>query len=331
MSFRVGLIGAGGMGNVHANQYLKMSDVTLTVFDGQSERSRLLAERTGASVSESIEGLLSSVDVVDICLPTDLHAEFGLRAIAAGRALFMEKPITRNWEDAVALAEAASQAGVPVMPGQVVRFFPEFRTAKSMIDNGAVGTPAAARTRRGGGAPGGSQGWFMDHRRSGGILLDLAIHDFDWLRWTLGEVDFLYSRAVAAETQTGPDYALTTLTFKSGAVAHTESTWMDPSGFRVTFEVAGKDGILQFDSRDQPAVRVSTAANSAGGDYLSVAETPLSPMDDPYYLELRGFLDAVSNGTSTPVTIEDGLAALSISLAAIQSSQTGQVVRPISA
>jgi predicted dehydrogenase len=319
------------MGNVHANQYLKMSEVSLTVFDGQSERSRNLAERTGASVAATVEDLIRNVDVVDICLPTDLHAEFGLKAIAEGRAVFMEKPITRNWEDAVALAKAATQAGVPVMPGQVVRFFPEFRTAKSMIESGAVGTPAAARTRRGGGAPGGSQGWFMDHRRSGGILLDLAIHDFDWLRWTLGEVDYLYSRAVAAQTQSGPDYALTTLTFKSGAVAHTESTWMDPSGFRVTFEVAGKDGIIQFDSRDQPAVRIATSGGASAGDYLSVSETPLSPTDDPYYLELRGFLDAVRNGTPPPVTIEDGLAALSISLAAIESSQTGRVVRPISA
>jgi predicted dehydrogenase len=309
------------MGNVHARQYRKMNDVELSFIDRDPVRVGEFTERWEAIPCDSLEALISKVDVVDVCLPTDLHLETALKAIAAGRAVFMEKPITRTLDEARQLRDAAAMANVPVMPGQVVRFFPDFAQGAKLVKSGAIGTPAAARTRRGGKAPGGSGGWFMDHSRSGGVLLDLAIHDFDWLRWTLGEVKSLYSRSVAIDKGTGPDYALTTLTFDSGAVAHVESTWMDPSGFRTSFEVAGSEGLIQHDSRSNVALRTVTTDGSA-------AETPASDLDDPYYQELRAFLDAVSAGTPPPVTCEDGLRALSIALAAIQSAKTRQVVIP---
>jgi predicted dehydrogenase len=320
------------MGNVHAKQYRKMSDVELTFHDRDRDRTKAFTDKWDAVSVNSIEELIASVDVIDICLPTDLHLDTGLKAIAAGRAVFVEKPIARSLAEARALRDAADKAGVPLMPGQVVRYFSEFTNGHQLVKKGAIGTPAAARTRRGGKAPGGSQGWFMDHARSGGVLVDLAIHDFDWLRWTLGEVKFLYSRSVAAERGTGPDYALTTLTFENGAVAHVESTWMDPGGFRTSFEVAGSDGLIQFDSRLNAALRTVRLDPDTTGDYLpgtsTAAETPQSDLDDPYYLELNAFLEAVRNGTPVPVTAEDGVRALSIALAAVESTQTRQVVYP---
>jgi len=96
---------------------------------------------------------------------------------------------------------------------------------------------------------------------------------------------------------------------------------MDPSGFRTTLEVAGSEGLIQFDSKDQPAVRVSVLDGSK-------MDTPRAPLDDPYYLEIRGFLDAVRDGTPPPVSGWDGVNALAISLAAIESAQTGKVVVP---
>lgn len=306
------------MGNVHARQYSGMEDVELAVFDRDSDRSQKASSRWNAKSHASLEDLMRAVDVVDICLPTDLHHQTGLAAIAAGRAVFMEKPMALTVEAAEEVVTAAAKANVPLMPGQVVRFFPEFAAGNRMVKNGKIGLPAAARTRRGGGAPQGTDQWFMDHSRSGGVLLDLAIHDFDWLRWTLGEVKQIYSRSVAIEKGSGPDYALSTLTFENGAVAHVESTWMDPCGYlRTAYEVAGSEGLIQFDSRDCPAIR-STAGKP---------EFPLARTDDPYYLELRGFLDSVTQGVPPPVTGEDGLAALRISCAAIQSAKTGKLVR----
>ncbi|MFZ4507391.1 MAG: Gfo/Idh/MocA family protein [Fimbriimonas sp.] len=314
---RVGILGAGGMGNVHARQYRKMADVDLRFFDPDPERSETFRGRWEAESLASSSELIDWADVVDVCLPTDLHVDIGLAALGAGKATFIEKPLAGNLTDARRLVEAGGRLGV----GHVVRYFPEFAAGRATVVSGGIGTPAAARTRRGGTAPSGLGGWFMDHSRSGGVLIDLAIHDFDWLRWTLGEVKLLYSRSVGAKTGHGPDYALTTLTFESGAVAHVESTWMDPSGFRTAFEVAGSGGLIEFDSRTTPSLRTHTVGATA-------TESNLSATDDPYYRQLRAFLDAITTGSELPVSGLDGFAALSIALAARESAQTGKVVVP---
>lgn len=163
--------------------------------------------------------------------------------------------------------------------------------------------------------------WFHDHHVSGGVLVDLAVHDFDWLRWTLGEVDHLYAKSVGAATMQGPDYALTTLTFESGAVAHVESTWMDPSGSRTTFEVCGSGGMIEFDSRTAASLKAHTGGTTR-------FEGPLAPTDDPYYGELRDFVDCIVNDSAPPVTAYDGFMALSIALAAVESAKTGKVAKP---
>jgi predicted dehydrogenase len=320
--FRVGILGAGGMGNAHARHYRKMSDVELTFFEPLADRAKTFQERHECAPCASVDELIKKCDVVDVCLPTDLHVEYGLKTIAAGKALFMEKPITRTLEEARKLIEAADKAKTPLMPGQVVRYFPAYAAAYRRVRSGAIGNPAAARLHRGGGAPlSGAGNWFMDESRSGGVILDLAIHDFDWLRWTLGEVKSLYAKAVVDPQTKCAMYGLTTLTFDSGVVAHVESTWMDPSGFRTALEVCGSDGMIEHDSRSTSTLRIHQPGNTN-------QESPFSTEDDPYYLELRGFLESISNGTEPPVSGTEGFMALSIALTAVESSQTGRVLSP---
>ncbi len=319
---RVGLLGAGGIGRVHARQYARMEGVDLFVHDRDAERARAVAESSGGTVVPDYNDLLKVCDAIDVCLPTPLHREAALMAVAAGRAVLMEKPLARTFEEGLEIVEAAERAGVPLMAAQVVRFFADFAEGHRLVKEGAVGTPAAARTRRGGKAPAGAEGWYGDLAQSGGVLLDLAIHDFDWLRWTLGEVSHLYARSVGLQDGRGPDYALTTLTFDSGAVAHVEATWMDPTGFRTTFEVAGSGGLIEHDSRGNAFLRTATAGGVA-------TDGGLVPGDDPYYREIDGFVTALRRGTSVPVPGREGLAALAISLAAIESAKTGRVVKPI--
>jgi len=316
---KVGVVGTGGMGNVHARQYKKMPGVELGYYERNQGRGESFRQSWDARLCESFDSLLGWADVIDICLPTDVHPEFAQKTIAAGKPLFLEKPIASSLEEAQSIVDQAKVANVPLMIGQVVRFFPEFVLGRQMVLNGAVGKPAAIRTRRGGPPPKGSSGWFMDHARSGGVLLDLAIHDFDWLQWTFGKVRFLYSRSLSALTGKGPDYALTTLTFESGAVAHVESTWMDPGGFRTMFDIAGSEGLLEYDSRKTPALMTVTADSRN-------LEPSVAPNEDPYYLELNAFLTAVRTNTPVPITGDDAMAGLKISLAAIESAKTGKVV-----
>ncbi len=317
---RVGIVGVGGMGGNHARHYSKMPDVELFFFEIDKDRAASFRERFSASQVDTFDHLVNQCDYIDICLPTGLHAEYAVKSLSAGRATLVEKPLARTLEEGTAMIEAANKAGVVLMPGHVVRFFAEFKAAHDVVERGGIGTPAAARMRRGGGTPKGAGLWFQDHAKSGGVLIDLAVHDFDWLRWTLGEVKCVYSRSVGIQTGTGPDYALTTMTFDSGAVGHVESTWMDPSGFRTTIEVAGSGGIIQYDSRENQALRTVTANGTQ-------VDNNLDPLDDPYYKELLGFLNSTETGTP-PVTAYDGWMALSIATAAVESAKTGKVIVP---
>jgi predicted dehydrogenase len=318
---RVGILGTGHMGNTHARQYRKMPGVKIGYHDRHPERGESFRERWDAECCKSSDELIGWADIIDICLPTDLHVEYSLKAIAAGKAVFLEKPIARSMRDGRKIVEAADKAGVPLMVGQVVRYFPEYAKARDVVLSGGIGKPGAARMRRGGPAPSGLNYWFQDLERSGGVLLDLVIHDFDWLRWTLGEVKHLYSRSLAATRHTGTDYALTTLTFENGCIAHVEGTWMDPGGFRTTFEVAGSEGMIEYDSRTSPPLRISKAGPAA-------SDSAHAAVFDPYYLELKSFIDALQSGTPPPVTGEDALHALAISLAAIESARTDRLVGP---
>lgn len=319
----MGVIGTGGMGNVHTNHYNKMSDVTVVAWDVDPERLRAFCERHGAAAASSMDDLLSRADAVDVCLPTDLHLDVASQAFAAGKHVLVEKPMCGNVADCITLIERAEKAGVKVVPGHVVRFFKEFRTGHDLVASGKIGTPGAARTRRGGKAPMGSEGWFRDVKRSGGVLLDLAVHDFDWLRWTLGEVTEVYARSVALSgtTDAPGDYALATLKFANGAVAHVEATWMDPAGTRATFEVCGSEGMIEFDSRVNNALRTT----HDGGTFTDNA---LAGHDDPYFCQLSAAMKTFFEGAKPEVTAHDGLAAVAIAEACLESAGSGLWVKP---
>lgn len=323
---RVGIVGAGGMGNVHARHYRNMPDVELRFFDRDPAKRPDFSSRHQIEPASSWADLLAWADAIDICLPTDLHLPIALEAFAAGKHVLCEKPMALNVEEAVQMMQAAESAGVLLVPAQVVRYFPEWRRAHEKVSDGSIGTPKTARIRRGGKAPLGSEGWFQDLDRSGGVLLDLAVHDFDWLRWTLGEVRWVTSRSVrmgqpALLAGTPGDYALTTLTFDSGAIAHVESTWLDPSGFRTTLEVCGTSGQLEFDSRKIAAVRRHAESGTQ-------SESPMASSDDPYFRQGRAFVDTIRNKTAPPVTALDGVMAVSIARAALQSAKLGRSVAP---
>ena len=208
---KVGVVGTGGMGRVHARQYAKMPCIELIAFDADAERAATYAKDTGATIAKTFDDLMRDSDVVDVCLPTHLHLEFASKALRSGKPTLCEKPMCRKVSECAQLVEEAEKAGVPFMPAQVVRFFPEYRKAHQLVRDGVVGTPGAIRARRCGRYPKGADLWFANIEQSGGVLMDLAVHDFDWIRWTFGEVRHLFSQALTFSGLTGLDYSLTTL------------------------------------------------------------------------------------------------------------------------
>jgi predicted dehydrogenase len=319
---RVGIIGAGGMGRTHARHYSMMEDVALVIFDiDRGAADALQTQARNASVATSLERLLANVDVVDVCLPTHLHKEIVLTTLNAKLPTLCEKPLARTVAECAQMVDAAHRHGTILMPAQVVRFFPEFEAANRLVSSGRLGTISAIRTRRGGGQPKGAGDWFRNPDLSGGVLLDLAVHDFDWILWTFGPVVRVFSQALTWSNVGSLDYALTTLTLESGALAHVEATWADPGGFRVTFEVAGSGGLIEFDSRQRATLRTAWADGAR-------SEANLAPSDDPYFKQLRAFLRAAQGEVPPPVTAEEGMAAVAIAEAAIQSARTGKPVAP---
>lgn len=323
---RVGVVGCGGMGGVHANKYALMSEVEVSVFDLDAPKLEAFCKARSLKQAASLDELFETCEAIDVCLPTAFHRDVAVRSLEAGKPTLVEKPLARTPEDCQAMIDAARKSGALLVPAHVVRYFPELRAAHELIVGGRIGTPASVRLRRGGGAP--KMDWFQDLEISGGILLDLAVHEFDWLLWTLGPATSVSSRSVRLGKTVGGaefngDYALTTISFKSGAVAHVESTWMDPSGFRVTLEASGSDGMIEFDTRENPSLR----AHSPG----TITENNYSPTDDPYFKQLRAFVSAAAGESESAVTAEEGMAAVRLACAAIESSQSGALVRLLSA
>lgn len=307
---KVGLIGAGGMGATHARLWRSIPGVELQFHDPAGETSV-----DGCKDPGSIDALIRFSDAVDICLPTDMHCEVAEAALKAGKHVFLEKPATRTSEQAEGLGVLARQVGKHLAVGMVVRSFPEYLRANQTIKAGTIGKPGAVRMRRGGSPPSGVYGWFRDPVRSGGILMDLAIHDFDWLAWTFGDPKRLFSKLVR---NAQGEYALTTLTFASGVIAHVESSWMDPSGFRTAFEVCGSEGMLEFDSRNVSSLRWSTSTSSH-------QEQNFAANDDPYLRQLEAFHQAVLGEGEPLVSLEESLLALRMCEAANWSAESGRV------
>jgi len=269
--------------------------------------------------------------VVDVCCPTPWHVDYICAAAARGgelglRGLSTEKPMARTLADCQRMIAAAELADIPLFVAQVVRFFPEFALAKRQVDAGAVGKPAAIRTRRGGHMPRAWDDWYGDFARSGGCVLDLIIHDFDWLRWTFGEVERVYARGLGASKLPGYDYALVTLRFRSGAIGHVEGTWNDPGGFKVTLEIAGDEGLLEYNF-NQPTGIPFRSAVSGGDEQRAAVAVPESPTGmNPYEAELQHFLDSLEMGVPPSISPRDGMEAVRIALAALESIETGKPV-----
>lgn len=324
--FRVLVVGAGTMGSVHAKAYSTMKNVTLAgIADIRKEQAERLADKFNTRAYASYEEAMAAeqIDIVDVCLPTFLHKEYVLKAADAGKHVICEKPLARNSDDAREMILHCKRKGVKLFVGHVLRFFPEYREAKALVDRGAIGKAAVVRTTRGGSYPKAWNDWYADFDKSGGLVLDMIIHDFDFLRWCFGEVERVYAKGAEGRAHGRLDYALVTLRFASGVIAHVEGSWAH-EGFAMKFELAGTSGIIDYDSsKDKPIVAFSRAAAGANGG-VAVPESPL--LDNPYALELKHFVTCIENDLQPVVTEEDAYEALRIALAANESIRTGRPV-----
>lgn len=323
---KIGLVGAGFIGCVHLDAYTKIPEAQVVgVADVRFENAVAAAETSGSTAYRSYEELVAGedVDVVDICLPTIFHREVALKAAREGKYVILEKPIARSLEDAEVILEAFSDNPERLFVGHVVRFFPEYARLKNLIDEGALGEVGVIRTSRKSPFLSGWNDWYADWRSSGGPLVDLLIHDFDFLRWSFGEVERVYARNALGRQYGRLDYALVTLRFASGAIAHVEGHWGYPAPFCYAVEVAGSRALVTIDSTRYSPLMVLVA----DGDGEDGSESPERQVGkSPYQSELEHFLACARTGQEPAVSGEDACEALRIGLAAAQSAASGKPV-----
>jgi UDP-N-acetylglucosamine 3-dehydrogenase len=321
------LIGAGTMGSVHGEAFTKMENAVLVgIVDKNLEKAKQLSEKLETKAfqtfEEAIEGL-EKVDVVSICVPTPFHKLYLKLAAERGIHIICEKPLARNLEDAREMIDLCQLKNVKLFVGHVVRFFPEYLQAKNIIEEGKIGNLAVVRTSRGGSFPKASDDWYADYESSGGLVLDMIIHDFDFLRWCFGEVDQVYAKSIKDGNKKRIDYSLVTLRFKSGVIAHVEGTWAH-QGFTTKFEFAGEKGIIEHDSsKSVPVVLEVRNRNKVGGG-VAVPESPLKY--SPYFIELEHFINCIETGKEPIVSAEDAYKAMEIAISALNSIETGREV-----
>ncbi|MCB5240004.1 Gfo/Idh/MocA family oxidoreductase [Niallia alba] len=321
------VIGAGTMGSTHSAAYSTMEDVQLVgIVDKNLEKAKELAGKLGTQAFASYEDAineLTAIDVVSVCVPTPFHKEYVKKIADCKFDVICEKPLARNLKDAQEIIDYCKEKEVKLFVGHVVRFFPEYKRAKQIIEAGKIGNPAVVNTKRGGAFPSASQDWYADYNSSGGLVLDLMIHDFDYLRWCFGEVERVYAKSAQGRVMAKLDYALVTLRFESGVIAHLEGTWAHQN-FATKFEIAGKDGIIQYDSSKVTPLVKGINQSATGSVGVAVPDSPLK--ENPYVTELKHFITCIKNNEEPIVTPLDAYKAMEIALAAIKSIKLGKVV-----
>lgn len=325
---KVGIVGVGFMGATHAAAWAE-TEATISGFIAETPKEAgQLAERYGARVYPNYEAMLADVDVVDICAPTHLHHQMTIQTATAGKHVVCEKPLARTMEQGQAMIAVCRKAGVKLLVAHVVRFFPEYALAKSAVDGGQIGRPAVIRLARGSFRPKKPVGnWFLDFEKSGGMMLDLMIHDFDYARWVAGAVESVFAKSIehTKGDAASVDYGMAILKHKSGALSHVAGAWAyPPPTFRTRLEIAGDGGLIEFDSAATAPIERLLQKPEAEAPDVGLPSSPLS--ESPYTTQIKEFYNALAYDRPTRVSAEDGLAAVQIALAAIESARTGKAV-----
>ena len=313
---KIGLIGCGFMGAMHADCYKNIAGAELVALaDIRPEKAAALAKGTNAALygdgMELIEN--AKVDIIDICLPTFLHARYALAAMDKAKYVFIEKPVTLTVAEGEALLQKQKETGCQVQIGQVIRFWDEYVELTKIVGSGAYGKVVNANFRRLSPLPTwGWQNWLLDPARSGGAGQDLHIHDMDYVLSLFGEpLSYSTVKNVTGEQNS---YVATVMQYADFAVS-VEGTWGLPTTypftatFRVVFERAtveyagGK--LTVYDEAGARPVAIEKARLEGGVSGGNISDL------GGYYNELVYFTGRA--GAGLPVekaTLSDGVASL---------------------
>ncbi|ADR36220.1 oxidoreductase domain protein [Oceanithermus profundus DSM 14977] len=319
---KIGIVGVGTMGRVHADAYRRIGAELVGAYDPNPEKLAEFVSRFTVDPFRSYDELLLRVDLVDVTAPTFAHEELTVRALEAGKDVILEKPLALDAASGRRILEAARKSGRRLFVAMVVRFFPQYRRAAELAKSGQLGRVGVVRLKRVLFPPG--PGWYRDPEKSGGMPVDLMIHDLDYVRWLLGDPVRVFARRSPPVEGEVLEHVQAVLGYADGRMAIVEGGWAYPAGyFRTALDLAGDRGLVEWSSDQSPPLGTLFPADEPAPE----VGLPMAGLEeDPYELELRHALEALGRGKPFDVTPEDALAALELALAVRASADSGRVV-----
>jgi predicted dehydrogenase len=335
----VGVVGLGFMGVMHIKAYQQLRGAKLiAVCDpvrqpvngvltdpggnvGNAEPVKLKMKQVTAY--RDLTELLANpdVDLVDVCVPTHLHPSVAVAALNSGKHVLCEKPLARNSAQAREIVAAAEKAKGFFMPAMCMRFWPGWSWLKPAIEQKTYGKVLAARFRRLAEPPGWGRENYFKGAQSGGALLDLHIHDTDFIQFCFGRPSSVFSTGLS-QFSGAIDHVVTQYQFDSGALVCGEGSWLvtPGGGFNMAYTVHFEKAMADFDlARGAEALKLFQAGKRP--------KVMKCTGPDGYVRELQHMIEAIQTGRPpSVVTAHDGLSAVEICEAEERSAQTGQVV-----
>lgn len=335
----VGIVGLGFMAATHLKAYRQLDGCRIVALCNPSGRNLdgdfsaitgnlglgepLKLNMTGIKAYRSFTELLahSEVRVVDICAPTQAHPELATAALEAGKHVICEKPLARTATEAHRIADVAARSGRILLPAMCLRFWPEWVWLKQAIDSKGYGRVLAARFRRVAQPPAWGQKFFLDGKLSGGALLDLHIHDTDFVQFCFGRPFSVFSTGFS-KVSGAIDHVVTQYQVASGAAVSAEGSWAmtEGFGFQASYTAIFENATVDYDL-------------TRGADALKLFEKGKQPRTlhlggpDGYSGELSYLLDCVRSGMQpTTVNAQEAAGAVEICEAEERSINSRKIV-----
>ena len=328
---RAAVIGAGSMGLNHARVYSELDSVQLVgVADPDPEAAGRVSRRYHATAFSDCESLLAAVspDLVSVTVPTRLHEEVALEAINHGTHVLVEKPLALSIAAAQRMIAAATKADVKLSVGHIERFNPAVIEIRQRLARQELGRIFQVHARRLSPFPG--------RIDDVGVILDLATHDIDVLRYLLGdEVQRVYAECDRRSGADHEDLVTALLRFSNGVMGVLDVNWLTPTKVRQ-LAILGEGGMYLADYLTQDLYWYTNTSTGSTWESLSAfrgaweGDMVKIRLDkrEPLRAELESFVTAVAKGHAPVVSGDDGMAAIAISLALMESAQTNLPVAP---
>ncbi len=327
---KVAVAGLGRIGKIHLKNLCRnFPELEVVAVMDIFDESKAIAEEFNVPVfTNDYDELLRTpgLDAVVICSPTDTHADYVVRAAEAGKQIFCEKPLDLSLERVKEVLEIINRYGVRLMLGFNRRFDPEFQRIRQLVLSDAIGDPQIIKiTSRDPGPPP------IEYIKvSGGMFLDMTIHDFDMARYISGkQVKEVFAKgAVMVDPAIGEagdiDTAVIILTFEDNTMAVIDNSRKAVYGYDQRLEVFGSKGMAQAENNFPNSHKLYTESGVSGDLPLHFF---LERYDASYNRELREFIDAIISGDDMPVDGKDGLLSIAIGLAAKKSVEEKRPVK----